>query len=119
VIWVILEDGRLGMIHDLQGVSYRSRYVATSFAAPDLPGVARALGAEGVRAARPGELVPAVDRALDSGRPTLIAVRVDASEVPPMKPRMLALERSLGLPDVGASLSWRSVKALLEMARER
>ena len=36
-----------------------------------------------------------------------------------MKPRMLALKRSLGFPDAMSSFSWDALKAVWKMFKER
>jgi hypothetical protein len=57
--------------------------------------------------------------ALQNQGPTVIAVTIDNTELPPMKPRMLALRRSLGIPDAMESFSWNAIKALWRMIKER
>ena len=118
VIWVILKNNHLAMIKDVQAVSYQGRYVASSFSETDYPSLARALGGEGYRVEEPGQTKETVAMALDAEGPVVIEVPIDAAETPPMKPRMLALRRSLGLPDPMKSLFWNAIKALWKMRRE-
>jgi acetolactate synthase-1/2/3 large subunit len=119
VIWVVLKNSMLGMIRDVQTVSYQNRYISCSFYDTDFVSLARALGAEGSRVESPEEIGPAVEKALQHQGPTVIEVTVDSAELPPMKPRMLALKRSLGLPDPINSLSWDAIKTLWRMVKER
>jgi thiamine pyrophosphate-dependent acetolactate synthase large subunit-like protein len=118
-VWIILENGCLAMIRDVQTISYQGRRIAAEFVNPDFVKLAEACGAAGYRADRPDEIGPAVRAALEQNRPAIIAIRVDPNEMPPTKPRMLAMERSLGLPPVRESLGVGGIKALLRMLRER
>jgi len=119
VVWIVLKNSRLGMIHDVQSVSYQSRYISSTFSDTDFVLAARALGAEGYRTDNPSEIGPIVKETLMKSTPAVIEATIDAAEMPPMKPRMLALKRSLGLPDVTASFSWNAIKALWTMVKER
>ncbi|NQT04161.1 MAG: thiamine pyrophosphate-binding protein [Planctomycetes bacterium] len=119
VVWIVLKNSRLGMIHDLQSVSYQSRYISSTFSDTDFVLAARALGAEGYRTDNPSEIGPIVKETLMKSTPAVIEATIDAAEMPPMKPRMLALKRSLGLPDATASFSWNAIKALWTMVKER
>jgi acetolactate synthase I/II/III large subunit len=49
----------------------------------DLARVATDMGALGIRVDKPGDLRPAVERALASGRPALIDVRTDINVTAP------------------------------------
>lgn len=119
VIWIVLKNSRLGMIHDVQSVSYQSRYISSTFSDTDFVLAARALGAEGYRTDNPSEIGPIVREALGKSAPAVIEATIDETEMPPTKPRMLALKRSLGLPDTTASFSWNAIKALWTMVKER
>ncbi len=119
VTWIILKNNELAMVHDIQSVSYQSRYIASTFSDTDFVLLARALGADAYRTDKPSEIGPLVREALGKSGPVVIEVTIDAAEMPPMKPRMLALKRSLGLPDVTASFSLNAIKALWTMIKER
>ena len=118
-IWIILENRALGMIRDVQTMSYRGRHVASDMANPDFTALAEAFGASGYRAEHPNEIGPALREAMAQVRPAILSVRIDEGEMPPAKPRMLAMERSMGLPAVHQQFSMGSVKALLRMLLER
>jgi acetolactate synthase-1/2/3 large subunit len=118
VIWVVFKNTRLGMIYDVQTVSYHNHYVASTLGDVDFVALARSLGAEGYHVERPDEIQPVLTKAMNASTPVVVEVVIDPQELPPVKPRMLALRRSLGLPDPMASFSWDAVKALWRMRRE-
>lgn len=119
VVWIVLENRRLGMVYDVQTMSYRGRHIASEMRVPDLSLLAEAFGAAGWRAEKPADIAPIVGEALQAERPAIVSIPIDADEMPPTKARMLAMERSLGLPDVKKSVSLESIKALVRMLRER
>jgi benzoylformate decarboxylase len=86
VVFVILNNREYRILkHNMD--TYRQRFGAKpergypnmDLVAPDLGFVdlARGLGVEGVRVSRPGELRPALDKALGAGRPFLIDVAIE------------------------------------------
>jgi benzoylformate decarboxylase len=86
VVFVILNNREYRILkHNMD--TYRQRFGAKpergypnmDLVAPDLGFVdlARGLGVEGVRVIRPGELRPALDKALGAGRPFLIDVAIE------------------------------------------
>jgi len=109
--WVIWNNGGYVSIRDQQRAFF-GREWATSFLhiadgtpyACDFAAMARAMGADGMRAETPADLGAAVKAAQDSGRPTVIDVPVDAEvpqpavatwELPPLPPP----EPAFGWPD--------------------
>jgi acetolactate synthase-1/2/3 large subunit len=119
VIWVILKDNRLGMIHDIQSVSFQNRYISATLPDTDFVLLARSLGGKGYRIEKPSEIGSTLKQALQQQGPVVIEVIIDSNEIPPMKPRMMALRRSVGLPDPMKSFSWDGIKALWQMVKER
>lgn len=91
VVWLILQNDMLAMVHDIQTMTYKGRYVASEFKTPDLMKLADAFGALGLRAEGPGEVTEAVRTALASGRPAIVSVPIDPEEMPLAKARMRAL----------------------------
>jgi acetolactate synthase-1/2/3 large subunit len=87
-VWIVWNNGGFISIRDQQR-GYFGPEIATSFTYAasgepyrcDFAAMARAMGADGMRAQTPGDLGAALKAALDSGRPTVIDVPVDA-EVP-------------------------------------
>ncbi len=119
VIWLVMKDERLGMVYDIQTVSYQGRHIAADLGPTDFVSLARALGASGYRANTPDEVRAVIGDVLQQSGPAVIEVPIDSQELPPMKPRMLAVRRSVGLPDPAKSFSWGAVKALWSMRKER
>ncbi len=119
VVWVVFQNDRLAMIHDVQTMTYKGKYVASEFVSPDFVKLADAFGALGFRATQPGEVEEAVGVALAAQKPAVICVEIDPQEMPPAKARMMAMERSLGNPPLMQSLSLGSLKAVWAMLKER
>ena len=119
VIWIILENGTLGMIKDVQTMNYRQRYISSEFGNPDFVELAKAFGAGGYRAMHPNEIGPCLEQALASDRPAIVSIPIDGSILPPTKARMLAMERSLGLPAMHRRMGMGAVRALIGMLKER
>jgi thiamine pyrophosphate-dependent acetolactate synthase large subunit-like protein len=110
-VWVVWNNGGYISIRD-QHRGYFGPEIATSFTYAatgepyrcDFAAMARAMGADGMRAQAPGEVGAAVAAALDRGRPAVIDVPVDADvpqpavatwELPPLP----APEPDFGWPD--------------------
>jgi acetolactate synthase-1/2/3 large subunit len=80
-VWLVWNNGGFISIRDQQR-AYFGRDYATSFPRPcDFAAMARSMGADGMRVSTPADLGAALKAALDSGRPTVIDVPVDA-EIP-------------------------------------
>ena len=84
VIWIVQNNARLGLIHDLQRYSLGDKTVATEFKEINCAKVAEGLGAEGYRIKRPGELSEILPEAIERAVPTVIDVTIDTTEVPPV-----------------------------------
>jgi acetolactate synthase-1/2/3 large subunit len=119
LVWLILQNDSLAMIRDIQTMTYKGRYVASDFAAPDFMKLADAFGVLGLRAEGPGEVVEAIRKAFAADRPAIVSVPIDAHEMPPAKARMLAMDRSLGNPPLMQSLSLGALKTVWSMLKER
>ena len=87
VVWFILNDGNLGMI--IQGQKYGygmwepERYIVTQSYVMDFVKFAEACHAHGQVVERPGEIKDALKTAFESGKPSILDVRIDPDEVPP------------------------------------
>jgi acetolactate synthase-1/2/3 large subunit len=109
--WLIWNNGGYMSIRDQQRAFFGQEW-ATSFRLADnetpyvcdFAAMARAMGADGMRAETPADLGAALKAAQDSGRPTVIDVPVDAEvpqpavatwELPPLSPP----EPAFGWPD--------------------
>ena len=84
----ILNNGFLGMVRQWQELFYRRRYAYTRLdVAPDFVKLAEAYGALGLRATRPEEVRPVIEKALAHPGPVLMDFQVDPEEgVYPMVP---------------------------------
>ncbi len=85
---IIFNNGRLGMIRQLQEFFYNGRYMANDLEVlPDFVKLAEAYGAKGWRVSRRDELLPVLSEALRADGPVFIDVMVDPLEnVYPMVP---------------------------------
>lgn len=85
---VLINNGYHGMVHQWQEIVYGGRFCAIDLSAcPDYVKLAEAYGAVGIRAARPSEVVPALEKAFATPGPVLIDFAVDRDEyVFPMVP---------------------------------
>ncbi|MCX5998160.1 MAG: thiamine pyrophosphate-dependent enzyme, partial [Chloroflexi bacterium] len=86
VVWVVQNNAKLGLVHELQKFSLGDKTVATTFKPVNLAMVAEGLGAVGYRISKPNELKELLPRAIASGKPTVIDCVVDPNEVPPLAP---------------------------------
>jgi acetolactate synthase-1/2/3 large subunit len=99
VIWIVMNDSRLGIIYDLQKGLYSGRIVGTTFRNPDLVAFAQSLGISGRVVSEPDELSDALRSTISGGGSFLLDVRFDADEVPAVRPRSLLITKAMGLPD--------------------
>jgi acetolactate synthase-1/2/3 large subunit len=77
VVFVVLDNGMYGTIRMHQERAYPARVSGTGLVNPDFAQLARAYGAHGETVLSTGQFGPAFERALASGRPSLIHVKVD------------------------------------------
>ena len=84
----ILNNQCLGMVRQWQELFYQKRYSATCLKiSPDFVKLAEAYGAVGLRAQKPEEVVPVIEKALSIRRPVFMDFWVDPEEgVYPMVP---------------------------------
>ncbi|MCK4926177.1 acetolactate synthase large subunit, partial [Candidatus Aerophobetes bacterium] len=84
----ILNNGYLGMVRQWQQLFCDSRYSQVDLkGTPDFVKVARAYGAEGIRVEKPGQVEPALKRALSIDGPVIMDFRICREEnVYPMVP---------------------------------
>ena len=88
VVIVLLNNGVLGMVRQWQTLFFGKRYSNTVLERKtDFVQLAKAFGAEGYLAETPVEFKKAFEKAIASGKPTVIDVRIDKDElVLPMLP---------------------------------
>jgi acetolactate synthase-1/2/3 large subunit len=85
---VILNNGGHGMVRQWQEIIYNGRFCAIDFAgSPDFVKLADAYGCAGIRATKPPEVVPALEKAFSTPGPVVVDVLVEKNEwVFPMVP---------------------------------
>jgi acetolactate synthase-1/2/3 large subunit len=117
VIWVVMNDSRLGIIYDLQKGLYGGRVAGTTFRNPDLVAFATSLGVVGQTISEPGELSAALRSAVTKSGSYLFDVRFDADEIPAVRPRSLMITKAMGLPD--PTPGRETTRALIKLLKER
>jgi acetolactate synthase-1/2/3 large subunit len=80
VLCVVCHNDIYGNMRHSQIKSFGGRFIGTDLPIPNLANIAREFGTYGERIEEPDEIVPAVGRALASGKPALLEVMMDASE---------------------------------------
>jgi acetolactate synthase I/II/III large subunit len=85
---VILNNGGHGMVRQWQEIIYNGRFCAIDLSAsPDFVKLADAYGCVGIRATKPSEVVPALEKAFSTPGPVVVDVWVEKEEwVFPMVP---------------------------------
>jgi acetolactate synthase-1/2/3 large subunit len=81
LVIVIFNDYGLGNIREYQNRKHEGRHIGVDYAPVDYAAAARAFGAYGERVDKPEEIGPAIERALDAGRPAVLDVIVDQTEL--------------------------------------
>lgn len=89
IIWLVMNNNAFGTIAGLQkahyGLTYGTTFPGTAAAPTKGPGyadIARAYGAEGVRVRAADELLPALQAAIASGKPTVLDVAMINNPTP-------------------------------------
>lgn len=81
VVVIIVNNGIHGTIRMHQERAYPNRVIATDITSPDFAALARAHGAHGETVATTAGFAPAFDRAVASGKPALIEVKLPAEAI--------------------------------------
>ncbi len=77
---MVLNNGWLGMVKQWQRLFYNERYSATDLGGriPDFVGLAEAMGCAGLRAEKPSDVAPAIEKALAiNDRPVVVEFKCD------------------------------------------
>jgi thiamine pyrophosphate-dependent acetolactate synthase large subunit-like protein len=77
VVCVVFNDLGLGNERAFQNELYGGRTFAVDYGDVDFAALARVLGAHGERVEQPSEVLPAIKRALATGRPAVVDVLID------------------------------------------
>jgi acetolactate synthase-1/2/3 large subunit len=85
VIVVVANNGMYGTIRMHQEQHYPDRVSATDLVNPDFALLARSFGAHGETVARTEEFAAAFERAVASGKPAVIELKIDAEAITPRR----------------------------------
>src|SRR3954465_6303009 len=83
IVIVVVNNGMYGTIRMHQERHYPGRVVGTELVNPDFAAYARAFGAHGEIVDEAADFAGAFERALDSGRPAVLELRVDPDAITP------------------------------------
>jgi acetolactate synthase-1/2/3 large subunit len=101
----ILDNGYLGMVRQWQELFYEKRYVDTPLSSPDFVKVAEAYGIPGLRVKKKDEVIPAIEKAMQTEGPFLLDCVVASEEnVYPMVPSGESLSKVLEEPQKEAQV---------------
>ena len=81
IVFVVVDNAMYGTIRMHQERHYPGRVYGTDLVNPDFAALARAYGAHGETVNRTDEFAPAFERALASGRPALLHLRIDPQAI--------------------------------------
>jgi acetolactate synthase-1/2/3 large subunit len=81
VIFIVVNNGMYGTIRMHQEREYPARVYATALQNPDFVSLARAYGAYGELVEETAAFAPAFERAVKSGKPALIELRIDPQAI--------------------------------------
>jgi acetolactate synthase-1/2/3 large subunit len=93
IVWIVENNSLLGLVHELQRFDLGENTVSTTFKEIDCAKIAEGLGAKGYNIQKPGELKKVLPKALKSGKPTVIDVNIDPTEVPPIEGFVHGIEK--------------------------
>ncbi len=83
IIVLVIDNGSYGTIRMHQERDYPTRVSGTEILNPDFAALARAYGGHGETVAAAGEFGPAYERAVASGKPAIVHVKVDIEALSP------------------------------------
>ena len=80
---VVIDNAMYGTVRMHQEREYPGRVSATLLNSPDFAALARAYGGHGESVSRTQEFAPAFERAMASGKPALVHVKIDREAITP------------------------------------
>ena len=92
---VVVNNGLYGTIRMHQEREYPGRVYGTALSNPDFAAYARAFGGHGETVERTADFAPAYERAVASGKPALIEVRIDPDAITPATTLSAIREKAL------------------------
>ncbi|ESY75871.1 thiamine pyrophosphate-binding protein [Mesorhizobium sp. M0051] len=85
IVVVVVNNGIYGTIRMHQEREYPGRVIATDLKNPDFAALARAYGGHGETVEKTAEFAPAFERALASGKPAIVEIRLDPEAITPTR----------------------------------
>jgi acetolactate synthase-1/2/3 large subunit len=85
IIVIVVNNGTYGTIRMHQEREYPGRVSGTDLSNPDFAALARAYGGHGETVEKTDDFAPAFERALQSGRPSIIEVKLDPEAITPSR----------------------------------
>ena len=101
IVVFVIDNGMYGTIRMHQERHFPGRVVGTELANPDFAAYARAFGGHGERVTDTQEFVPALRRALASGKPSIVHCLVDPQAITPSRTLDSIRSEALGLAGRG------------------
>src|SRR5829696_8482881 len=83
IVVLVVNNGMYGTIRMHQERLFPGRVVGTDLVNPDFAAYARAFGAHGETVAETLDFAPALERALEAGRPAVLELRIDREAINP------------------------------------
>ena len=84
IIVIVVDNGMYGTIRMHQEREYPGRVSATALKNPDFAAYARAFGGHGETIEDTADFAPAFERAVASGKPAILHVKIDPEAITPM-----------------------------------
>ncbi len=83
IVFVVLNDNAWGMIRAGYTLFYSRRHIGVDFSDVRYDIIAQGMNCYGERVVEPSQIRPALQRALDSGKPAVLDIKVDREAIPP------------------------------------
>jgi acetolactate synthase-1/2/3 large subunit len=83
IVVVVVVNNMYGTIRMHQELNYPGRVVGTDLVNPDFAAYAASFGAHGENVIRTAEFPDALERALDAGKPAVLALHIDSDAITP------------------------------------
>jgi acetolactate synthase-1/2/3 large subunit len=83
IVVVVIDNGMYGTIRMHQEREYPGRVSGTQLRNPDFAAYARAFGGHGEAVTKTDEFMPAFERAVASGKPSILHVKIDPEAITP------------------------------------
>lgn len=83
MVFVVLNDCAWGMIRAGQTLFYSRRHIGVDFSDIRYDEIARGMNCYGERIVEPSQIKPALQRAVDSGKPAVLDIKINREVIPP------------------------------------